>query len=52
MKHKRELGFEWLLERRNERHEAKEQLIYILGEMETERLYRFTTEERRREEWN
>ena len=52
MKHKRELGFEWILERRNERHEAKEQIRYILGERETERLYQFTTEERRHEEWN
>lgn len=52
MKREKEVGFEWLRERRNERHEAKEQLMYILGERETERLYRFTTEERRREEWN
>ena len=52
MKHKKELGFEWLREKHSERHEVKEQLRYILGERETERLYQFTTEERRNMEWN
>lgn len=52
MKHKKELGFEWLRERNNERHEAKEQLIHILGEKEAEMMYQYTADERRREEWN
>lgn len=52
MKHKKELGFEWLREKNNERCEAKEQLIHILGEREAEMMYQFTEEERRHREWN
>ena len=52
MRHKKEWSYEVLCELRHERHEAKEQLRHILGERETERLYQFTTEERRHEEWN
>lgn len=52
MKHKKELGFEWLREKHSERHEAKEQLMHILGEREAESLYQFTSEERRHMEWN
>ena len=52
MRHKKEWSYEVLCELRHERHEAKEQLRHILGERETERLYQFTTEERRNEEWN
>lgn len=52
VKHKKELGFEWLREKSNEHYEAKEQLRHILGERETEMLYQLTTTERRYMEWN
>lgn len=52
MRHKREWSYEVLCELRHQRHEAKEALRNILGERETERLYQFTTEERRVMEWN
>jgi len=52
MRHKKEWSYEVLCELRHERHEAKKELRNIIGERETEKLYQFTTEERRHEEWN
>lgn len=52
MRHKREWSYEVLCELRHERHEAKKELRNIIGERETEKLYQFTTEERRNMEWN
>lgn len=52
MRHKKEWSYEVLCELRHERHEAKKELRNIIGERETEKLYQFTTEERRHAEWN